>query len=129
MATPQLNLTITAGTSFSQSFAIGNPDQSSVDLSGHTVTARMAKHPGAYNALTSVSGAPVFKYTEFTSTIANANTGQCVISLTAAETALLSEGKYSYSVLLDDGMGTISEIIHGMVFVRPSIGFGTTLGA
>ena len=129
MATPQLNLAISAGTSFSQSFAISNPDNSSADISGYSIIARMSKRPGAYNALSSTSATPVFEYTSFTATVADANLGECFISLTAAETATLEEGKYVYSVVLDNNAGTLTEILHGLVTVRPAIGFSTTLGA
>ena len=129
MATPQLNLSISAGVNFSQSFTISNPDNSSTDLSGYTVVARMAKHGGALDALTSTSATPVYSYTSFTTELVNASLGECRISLTGAETAQLPEGKYTYSVVLDNNSGNLTEILHGLVTVRPSIGFTTTLGA
>lgn len=128
MATPQLNLSISAGANFSQSFNISNADSSVADLAGQNVIARMAKHPSAIDALASTSTTPVFDYIQFSTNIVNASIGQCVISLTAEETAQIQEGKYVYSVLLDDGQGTCVEILHGLVFVRPVIGFSTTLG-
>lgn len=129
MATPQLNLTISAGTSFSQSLNISNADNSLTDLTGDSLTARMAKRAGAYNAVTSTSTTPVFDFIEMTTTIVNATEGECRISMTAAQTAALDEGKYVYSVVLNDGAGTVTEILHGLVFVQPTIGFTTTIGA
>lgn len=129
MPAPQLNLNISAGTNFSQSFSVSNPDQSSTDLSGFNVIARLSKRAGAYDAVASTVTAPVFEYITFTTTMVDAATGECSISLTAAQTAVLQEGKYVYSVVLDDGAGTITEILQGLVTVRPAIGFTTTIGA
>ena len=127
MATPQLHLNISTGTTFSQSFSVFNEDLSSKDLTGYTVSARLAKRAGAYDALASTSATPVFNYSSFTTAVTDAAGGVVVISLTAAETAALEEGKYVYSVLLDDGNGTITEFTHGLVTVRPVPGFSTTL--
>ena len=129
MATPQLNLAISAGANFSQTIDISNADQSVADLSGQTVIARMAKHSGAINALTSTSTTPVYDYIQLATNITDATVGRCVISLAASETAQIKEGKYVYSVVLDNGQGTCVEILHGLVFVRTAIGFSTTLGA
>lgn len=129
MSAPQLNLSISAGTNFSQSFTISNPDSSSTDLTGQTIIARLAKRPGAYDAVASTMTNPVFDYIDFTTSVVDAVHGECLISLTAAETATLQEGKYVYSVVLDDGAGTITEILQGLVTVRPAIGFTTTIGA
>ena len=127
MTTPQRNLNISAGTSFTQSFSVTNEDLSATDLTGYTVSARLAKRAGAYNALTSTSTTPVFKFTNFTTAVTDATTGAVSISLTDAETAALEEGKYVYSLLLDDNNGTVTEFAHGLVTVRSVPGFGTTL--
>lgn len=127
MATPQLNLTISAGTSFSQSLNISNSDNSLTDLAGATMTARISKRAGSYNALTSTSATPVHDFVEMTTTIVNPAEGECSMSMTAAETAALEEGKYVYSVVLNDGAGNVTEILHGLVFVVPAIGFTTSI--
>ena len=127
MTTPQRHLNISAGTSFSQSFSVTNEDLSPTDLTNYTVSARLAKRAGAYDALTSTSTTPVFKFSNFTVTVTDAATGAVTISLTDTETAALEEGKYVYSLLLDDGAGTVTEFTHGLVTVRSVPGFGTTL--
>lgn len=129
MATPQLNLTISAGASFTQSLSISNADRSVTDLTLVTITARLAKHPSSINALTSTSTAPVLEFTQMSTSILDPNGGEILLSLTAAETAQLKEGKYVYSVIMDDGVGTVSEILHGLVFVRAAIGLTSTIGA
>ena len=128
MATPQLNLTISAGASFSQSLSISNADRSVTDLTLMSITARLAKHPRAFDALTSTSSAPVFEFTEMSTSILDPNAGEVILSLTPAETAQLKEGKYVYSVVMDDGAGILTEILHGLVFVRNTIGQSTVLG-
>ena len=127
MTTPQRHLNISAGTSFSQSFSVTNEDLSPTDLTNYTVSARLAKRAGAYDALTSTSTTPVFKFSNFTATVTDAATGAVTISLSDTETAALEEGKYVYSLLLDDNNGTVTEFTHGLVTVRSVPGFGTTL--
>ena len=128
MATPQLNLTISAGASFSQSLSISNADRSVTDLTLLSFTARIAKHPRAFDALASTSSAPVFEYMQMSSSVLDPNAGEVILSLTAAETAQLKEGKYVYSVVMDDGAGILTEILHGLIFVRAAIGQSTILG-
>ena len=129
MATPQLNLTISAGTSFTQSFNITSADRSVTDLTTMSFTARMSKNSGSFDALASTSTAPVLEYTQFNTSVLDPNGGEMLISLTAAETAALKEGKYVYSIIMDDGAGVVTEILHGLVFVRAAIGLTTTIGA
>ena len=123
----QTNLSISAGADFSYQFSLKNPDQSPVDVTGYTFHARLGKHRNAVNAITSTSDSPIYKYVNFSSTIDDAPAGKYSISLDATSTAKLPEGKYVYSVTLEDVAGNLVDTIDGLVFVKTAFGYGGTL--
>ena len=54
MAAPfQVNISISAGTDFTQQFTVNNPDFSPVDITGFKFLAKLAKHPTSIDAMTS----------------------------------------------------------------------------
>ena len=118
----QVNLDIQAGADFSKEFTLKNPDQSPLDITGYTMHAKLAKHAGALNAHTSTTAAPVYKYISFTSTIVDAPGGVYSISLPAETTAKLQEGKYVYSVVMENGSGDLTDTIDGLAFVKVAFG-------
>ena len=123
----QTNLSISAGTDFSYQFSLKNPDQSPVDVTGYSFHARIGKHRGAVNAITSTSESPIYKYVNLTSTIDDAAGGKYSISLDATTTAKLQEGKYVYAVTLEDTNGNLVDTIDGLVFVKTAFGYGGSL--
>ena len=118
----QINIDIQAGAEFSREFSLKNPDQSPVDISGYTMHAKLAKHQTAQNAVTSTSDAPVYKYISFTSTIVDGPGGVYSISLDAATTAKLQEGKYVYSIVMENGSGDLTDTADGLAFVKVAFG-------
>jgi len=58
----------------------------------------------------------------FTATVTGNANGQITLTMTAAETANLTPGRYVYDLLITDGSGTKSRVIEGIVSVLP----GTT---
>lgn len=118
----QVNIEIAAGADFSKEFSIKNPDQSPVDITGFTMHAKLAKHAGALNATTSTSSAPVYKYINLTSTIVDAANGIYSISLPAETTSKLKEGKYVYSVTMENAEGDLTDTADGLAFVKIAFG-------
>ena len=84
--------------------------------------AKLAKHQTAQNAVTSTSDAPVYKYITFTSTIVDGPGGVYSISLDAATTAKLKEGKYVYSIVMENGSGDLVDTADGLAFVKVAFG-------
>ena len=113
----QINLRMSAGTSFEQTFSVLIPDGSAVDITGYTFYAKMAKHESALNAEASTAGAPVWRYVEMTTAISDAAAGKYTISLADTINVKLEEGKYVFSVVMEDLATTKSEVISGLVFV------------
>ena len=62
-----------------------------------------------------------------TSTIDDAPGGKYSISLDAAATTKLQEGKYVYAVTLEDDNGNLVDTIDGLVFVKTAFGYGGSL--
>ena len=123
MASPfQVNISISAGADFTQQFTVNNPDFSPVDITGFKFLAKLAKHPTSIDAMTCTSGVPAYKYVSFDTAVEDGKKGIYSISMNAAKTALLPEGKYVYSVVLQNTGGEKSPAIEGIVFVDVAFG-------
>ena len=123
------NIQISAGATYSEQFSIKNADQSPLDLTGYTVYARLAKHGRAVNAVTSTSTSPVWRYIDFTTQIDNAVGGGYSLYLDAAVTAKLQEGKYVYSITLENTDGDLVDTLDGLAFVKATFGYTGTNGS
>jgi len=113
----QVNLQMSAGTSFEQTFTVSEPDGSLTDITGYNFYAKMAKHEGALNALESTSSSPVWKCLAFTASITDAVNGEYTVSLDPSLSIKLEEGKYVYSIVMEDTGLVRTEILAGLVFV------------
>ena len=105
-------LYIDQGADFSTTIAI-NDDATNLpeNLSGIEVTGQIRKSLLSVNATAS-----------FHCSMADANNGEILISMTAANTALLKAGTYFYDVRLrDTGTNTYSRLIEGVIFVTPGL--------
>lgn len=123
MAAPnQVNIAISAGVDFKQEFTITNPDFSPVDITGFQFLARLAKHPTAVDAMVSTSGVPVYDYVAFDTAVENGQLGVYSISMDAAKTSLLTEGKYLYNIVVVNTSGDKSPALSGLVFVDVAFG-------
>ena len=117
-ATFQVNINITAGADFAQQYTLTGIDKTPTNLLGFTFSGSIAKHEGSLNATTSTSDTPVWKVLPLTITVPNPEDGVYIISLTAAQTIKLKEGKYVYSVVVADNSTAITEVVSGLVFVN-----------
>ena len=123
MASPfQVNISISAGADFTQQFTVNNPDFSPVDITGFKFLAKLAKHPTSIDAMTSTSGVPVYKYVSFDTAVEDGKKGIYSISMSAAKTSLLPEGKYVYSVVVQNTGGEKIPAVEGIVFVDVAFG-------
>lgn len=121
----QVNITLQACADFSKTYSLKNDDGSAKDLTNHTFTANLAKHQSALDALTSTSTTTYHKFTSFTTALVNATAGTFSISLTETQTKSLDEGKYVYSIVMNDGSGNYSEVFRGLLFVTRAFGYVT----
>ena len=125
----QQNITISAGVPFTKQFTALNEDRSPKDLTGYTVSARMAKHNKAVNAVTTKNTAPVWKYIDFTGAVVNPTAGTYSISLSAETTTKLNEGKYVFNIVFNDGSDNYTNVMEGLAFVDAAFAYTGTNGS
>lgn len=102
------NLTIYKGSDFSATFNIFDPDESVAEFFNLTTTyASIKKHPGSSSSI------------DFAKSI-TIGTGTIVLTLTAAQTAQLSEGRNYFDVLMTLN-NKITPIIRGTAMVYESV--------
>ena len=117
MAVYVANLVVNTDTDFSQTFTFDDADtNSTLDLTGYTVTASMRKWPGAADTLNGVS-----QVTDFTTTILSVSGGRIELKLTDTQTANLKPGRHVYDIVVTDGSGNKTRVVEGSVLVRQGV--------
>jgi hypothetical protein len=104
-----VELTIEQGANFSTTVDVKDGTNTIINLSGYTVAAQMRK---SYYSTTANS---------FTTTITDASAGTITMTMTGANTAGLTPGRYVYDLLLTSGAGVKTRVIEGIVTVMPSV--------
>lgn len=108
MASAYLDLFIDQGEDFSATLSLSGLNNVSYNLD--TYTARSEIKRSAWSANTT---------TTFNTTIVN---NEITLSLSSANTILLTKSSYSYDIMLTNSETNItSKILEGMVYVTPSI--------
>ena len=104
------NIIIDAGADFNQIFTLEGSNNSALNLSGYTATAKMKKHPASLNDTAT-----------FSVSVVNALLGQLKISLGSATTKDIKPGRYSYDILLVSDAGIKSRVICGSAIVTAGV--------
>jgi hypothetical protein len=102
------NIVIDQGTSFATTIDVTDEEGNIVDLTGFTGAAQMRKH---YTSST---------FYAFTVSI-TAATGEVNLAMSANVTNNVAPGRYMYDCELNDGTGTISRLVEGIVTVTPGV--------
>ncbi len=102
-------LTIEQRATFSTKINVEDIYGSPINLSSYTTGSMMRK---SYYSNTS--------YTISTS-ISDAANGEITLSMTAANTALLTSGRYVYDVIIESSSNTVTRVIEGIATVLPSV--------
>ena len=102
-----LNFTLDQGATFEKTIGAENSSSAAVTISSGTVSGSIIKNFAYANTLVN-----------FTTSLSGAN---CTISLTATQTAALTEGKYYYTLLYTQSGGTTKErLAEGLITISPS---------
>jgi hypothetical protein len=112
-----VNLTLSAGASFSKSFVVRNDDYSPRNLERTVIKGSMAKHPGALNADLSTSDDPVYKVFPLDISVPNGTNGEYFIGMASENSKLIPEGKYVYNVVMTNIAGEVENLMSGLIFV------------
>jgi len=107
-AVSAVNLVIQKGTYFEETFTLSADDESRLNLTNQTATAKLRKHPTAGVAYT------------FSTTLTVADSS-VKISMQPAVTATLPSGRCVYDLLLTSSVGIISKVLEGSVIVQETV--------
>ena len=80
------------------------------NIYGYTITSQMRRSYYSANASANI-----------TCTIVDANTGNVLMSMTAANTSNLRPGRYLFDVETTDGIGKVNRILEGIINVTPGV--------
>ncbi len=103
------NFTIEQGTTFTTTVTVKQATGVAFNLTGYTPRAQMRK--SFYST----------SKTDFTAAVEGAAAnGQVTLSLTATQTAALTDGRYVYDIEIDNGT-TVYRVLEGMVTITPNV--------
>lgn len=104
-----VELTIDQGATYNNTINVTDANGVGIDLTGYTTRSEMRK---SYYSTTSYP---------FTLSFINAANGSISMIMSAANTAILSPGRYVYDVEIEDPTGNITRIFEGIVAVLPNV--------
>jgi uncharacterized membrane protein len=107
MAT-KANIIIDQGTTFSTIINLTDDNGDPIDLTGYTGDSEMRKHYTSSNS-------------QSFSVSLGGTSGTVTLSLTAAQTANLTPGRYVYDVEVTSASNVVSRIVEGIVTVTPEV--------
>jgi len=111
MAVPSVNIEIEQGANFSSTFDVKRSDNTPLNLSGFSFSAKMRKHAGAAGSI------------GFAATHGSVPTdGQLTLSMSSTQTGIITSGRYEYDVLITNQLsGVKTKIFTGQVLVNPTL--------
>ena len=104
-----VELTIEQGANFSTTVTVNDSNGSPTNLTNYTAAAQLRK---SYYSTTA---------TAFTVAVTNAAAGQITMSITSANTANLTPGRYVYDLLITSPTSVKSRVIEGIATILPSV--------
>ena len=102
-------LTLEQGASYSTTVTVNGSNGSPTNLTNYTAAAQLRK---SYYSST----AP-----DFTVSISNAAGGEITMSLTSANTANLTPGRYVYDLLITSPTSVKTRVVEGIATILPSV--------
>jgi len=108
MAAAYVNLYMEQGTTFSSVITLDDLNGSVYDLTGYTANSQIRKSFYSSNATAT-----------FTTSITPA-TGTITLSLTSAQTANITPGRYLYDTIIRTG-STVTRVLEGVIDVSPRV--------
>ena len=111
MAVPAINIVVEQDTDFSRTYALKQSDGSPLDLSVYAIHAKMRKWSGSAG------------YVSFATTYnADPTKGQLTISLTNAQSGIITAGRYNYDIIIENSNNNEkTKVITGQVTVNATV--------
>lgn len=102
-------IVIEQGATFSSTITVEDTNGDAVNLYSYTANSQMRKSYYSSTAYT------------ITSDVTGTANGEITISMTAANSALLSPGRYVYDVKITSPTDVVTRVVEGIVTVLPSV--------
>lgn len=102
-------LTVEQGASYSTTVTVNGSNGSPTNLTNYTAAAQLRK---SYYSSTA---------TDFTVAISDAAGGEITMTLTAANTANLTPGRYVYDLLITSPTSVKTRVVEGIATILPSV--------
>lgn len=103
-------LTIDQGTTFQTSIDLANDDGTAINVANYTFQSQIRKSYYSSNATANL-----------TVTVVDEANGNVTLSLTAAQTANITPGRYLYDVKMTSSGSVTTRIVEGIVTVTPQV--------
>lgn len=124
-----VNIRISSGNDFAQEFYLASPDRSPMNITGCKFTGYIQKHAGAIDAICTEyagnTGSEVnniyYRYLEMDISVTSGIEGVYTVRVPGESTLHYPEGKYVYSITMEDVNGTKTQVLDGLCFID----FGT----
>ena len=105
------NTVIDQGADWFINFQYEQPDGTPVNLTGYTAALQVRTSPLAKTAVLTLDTNAGLTIT--------ANTGTIAAHATAAQTAVITNGKYSYDLEITSNVGIVTRLVQGTIEVSP----------
>ena len=105
------NIYIDAGADYTTTVTVTDSSGAALDLTGYTAAAQIRKTYESSSATVSFTVA-------FAS---DRTTGQLDLTLTGAQTAAVTQGRYVYDVLITSGAGALTRVVEGITTINPRV--------
>lgn len=102
-------ITIEQGATFTSTVTVEDIYGSAVNLANHTASSMMRK---SYHSITSIT---------INAAVTGTANGEITISISAANTANISAGRYVYDLIIRDNANTTTRVVEGIATVLPSV--------
>ncbi len=102
-------LVIEQGATFSSLLNVEDSNGDAINLYAYTASSQMRK---SYYSTSS---------TTIVSTVTGTANGEITLSMTAANTASLTPGRYVYDVIITSSANVVTRVVEGIVTVLPSV--------
>ena len=105
------NIFIDSGADYTSTVTVTDGTGSAYDLTGYTAAAQIRK--------TYESSAATVSFTVAFN--ADRTTGQLDLTLTGAQTAAVTAGRYVYDLLITSGAGALTRVVEGIAQINPRV--------
>lgn len=102
-------ITIEQGATFNTTVNVTDVYNASVNLYGYSASSQMRK---SYYSTTAQT---------ITSTVTGIANGEITLSISSANTANLTPGRYVFDLIINDGNDVVTRVIEGIATVLPSV--------